>query len=146
MGNTERDFSTTEHMQVELESLKQFEQDILKVLADLTGGSVNPTDPLEGHLQWADFGSIQFHEAQALGIATWATVTRIQDLAKALHTHIEAMALSVRIAGDATAAADDSVQRRMAEMLAELGGAVPTAGSGTSTGQKPSGDDSMPVR
>jgi hypothetical protein len=127
MGLLPEDKAALDQMQVDLESLRTFEREVLDILADLGEGNAPTKQALAGEVQDGDFGR-DFEEAQFIAQATGATITRIADLADVLHRQVEAMALTVRMAGDSTAAADEANRRRMAKLLRGLG--LEPAGSG----------------
>lgn len=138
------DKAALDQMTVDLESLRTFEREVQAVLADMSGGDVSLKYPVAGAVSMKDFGQ-DFEEVTAVSLLLAFTEMRISDLADKLHQHIEAMALTVKMAGDSTAAAEESNRHRMAKMLYDLGlrredGAPAAAAEGA---PKPSQDFSV---
>lgn len=138
------DKAALDQMTVDLESLRTFEREVQAVLADMSGGDVSLKNPVAGAVSMNDFGQ-DFEEVTAVSLLLAFTEMRISDLADKLHQHIEAMALTVKMASDSTAAAEESNQKRMSKMLYDLGlrpedGAPAAAVDGT---PKPSQDFSV---
>jgi hypothetical protein len=114
------DKAALDQMTVDLESLRTFEREVQAVLADMSGGDVSLKNPVAGAVSMQDFGQ-DFEEGTAVSLLLAFTEMRISDLADKLHQHIEAMALTVKMASDSTAAAEESNRHRMAKMLYDLG-------------------------
>lgn len=108
-------------MKVDLAALKNFESAILKVLDDLTADDADMFDPYAAPL----FGNVNelgeisgdFAEATGLMFISGYAVSNIRQLAKMVRQQIEAMALTIKMAGDSSAMADQKNQAKLSTML-----------------------------
>ncbi|MDI2128186.1 hypothetical protein [Yinghuangia seranimata] len=112
------DQAAVRQMKVDLESLKQFETDILKVLDELTDSKA--TDPVQGLVQFTNYGT-GFNEATAVGWGTYGVVENLKRLSTVLHKQIEAMALSIQIAQATTAEAEETNKIKLSQIFGDLG-------------------------
>ncbi|MCF2531369.1 hypothetical protein [Yinghuangia soli] len=112
----EMDGVSLERMMVDLDSLKEFEASILSVLDDLTSGSVSAVNPVDGVVKADDYGT-GFNEAYFIAWGTIGVVEHVKRLATMLHQQIEAMAMTIQMAGDKTVAADDGAKQKLSKLL-----------------------------
>lgn len=108
--------ATVEQMKMDLASMREFETTILEVLDDLTGGDIAIDDPVAGRLKWDYYGT-GFEEAYHIALSSSFMVEEVRKFARMLRAHIEAMALTIRMAGDKTLLADESARSKLALLI-----------------------------
>ncbi|UGQ14249.1 hypothetical protein LO772_12020 [Yinghuangia sp. ASG 101] len=108
--------AAVEQLKMDLASMREFETTVLGVLEDLTAGDVVIDDPVAGRLKWDYYGT-GFEEAYHIALSSSFMVEEVRRFARMLSAHIEAMALTIRMAGDKTLLADESARHRLALLI-----------------------------
>ncbi len=103
-------------MTADLESLKSFQREVLAILDRLNVEHLPTVDAVPAQLVPAIFGA-GFPEADYTSKTALAVAEEIRDFARMLHRQIEAMALTIRMATDATAATEEENKRKLVLLL-----------------------------
>lgn len=111
-------------MTADLESLRSFEREVLAILDRLNVEHLPTVDAVPPQLVPAIFGT-GFAEADYTSKTALAVAEEIRSFARMLHKQIEAMALTIRFATDATAAADEENKRKLVLLLQGAPGEQP---------------------
>lgn len=103
-------------LKMDLESLTEFEKDVRAALEELLADTKKMTEYGGIGVKWADYGT-GFNEAYVIGLRAGFAAEDIRSLLKMLHQQMEAMALSIKMAGDQTFAADEQQRKTLSKLL-----------------------------
>lgn len=103
-------------LKMDLESLGEFEKDVRAALEELLADTKKMTEYGGIGVKWADYGT-GFNEAYAIGLRAGFAAEDIRSLLKMLHQQMEAMAISIKMAGDETFAADEEQRKTLSKLL-----------------------------
>lgn len=117
-------------MAADLEAMKSFEREVLAALERLDIEHLPTVDAVPGKFVPAHFGA-GFPEAQMMFAKSVEVTENIRGFARALRAQIEAMALTIRMATDTTAATEEENKRKLAALLQETASLPPLPGTAT---------------
>ncbi|UGQ14241.1 hypothetical protein LO772_11980 [Yinghuangia sp. ASG 101] len=104
--------------------MKSFEREVLAILERLNVEHLPAVDAIPTQLVPAAFGT-GFVEADDTASRVLAVVEEVRNFARMLHKQIEALALTIRMATDSTAATEEENKRKLLLLIQAAPGEQP---------------------